>query len=998
MNSRKGLHSKKLYSKKSYSKKFHVFCKRTGAAMIASVVVFTTIPDFALSVKATEEAAEAAYPELVESPDGENDREQSLPDEPLSESIPEETPQRSSADVPSSSEETGAADERTADPDDADRSTEAAADTREEYAAEETSGMCSDIEEATENATTQVQTEEETETAEDELLNADNGKEEKEDKKEEKLWHIKLSANGGTLAEGYTLPDDIYAAENDEVQLPYFSPEQFTKPGYEFSGWAKVAYTDNKQGFKDIVGFKYIVDTKNPPKPTNIYTNSIVLYANWVKKNDVGLSVDFFIRKDGKIPSPYYSYPVSEYTNNVETVSNCTKLSGYKYDPSGINGLIDRFPSDDAIQKAVKEDNCVPFGETDPISDYDPDKYYVCWYVLKYEADSYHIDGVIKSKEQEKADVHLYYDANVAYINSKYNVKVTEQDVSGMPNPVMETTKKGGGFTVSAAVPAVKFANSEYRFLGWYEDTGCTDDKKAGDAYDNVQNDIKLYAKWEKAEPGAPEIKTVSLRYHANLESINDIHDSEVQESDVNNMPGNEEGEEGCSFTVSDKKPKLQLPDGTEYIFTGWYTSKACTEKVEDSKVFENVMADIDLYAGWELVKKEEPVIRYHVTYLNEDGSELATGAYEEGACVTVPTVPVKAEDENFYYETEWELVSADKLPDAYKAYAAEDTKYIGLDTDNNCRGNAVYAVKVIIRKKYIIRYIDDDHTTVYSEKKYKRNEENIVPENPQDKTIDGQVYKFKGWKFAVDGWKDLEGTVKDDYREVTSDNKCVGNAVYIAEYAVESTPGTNPDSKPEPEPSPDPEPTPSPDPEPDPEPTPSPDPEPTPGPDPEPTPSPEPEPSPEPTPDPEPEPSPEPTPSPEPEPSPEPAPSPSPTPSPSPAPEPTPSPASSPSPAPSPSPTPSVTAITDAPVPLAASPLALTTITDEEVPLADTVVIIDEDTPLADTVTIIDEDTPLASMPDTGDDSRNPIPFAAAGAVALAAAVVVNRKTKKGL
>lgn len=77
---------------------------------------------------------------------------------------------------------------------------------------------------------------------------------------------------------------------------------------------------------------------------------------------------------------------------------------------------------------------------------------------------------------------------------------------------------------------------------------------------------------------------------------------------------------------------------------------------------------------------------------------------------------------------------------------------------------------------------------------------------------------------------------------------------------------------------------------------------------------------------------------------------------------------------------------------------MALTTITDEEVPLADTVVIIDEDTPLADTVTIIDEDTPLASMPDTGDDSRNPIPFAAAGAVALAAAVVVNRKTKKGL
>jgi LPXTG-motif cell wall-anchored protein len=70
-----------------------------------------------------------------------------------------------------------------------------------------------------------------------------------------------------------------------------------------------------------------------------------------------------------------------------------------------------------------------------------------------------------------------------------------------------------------------------------------------------------------------------------------------------------------------------------------------------------------------------------------------------------------------------------------------------------------------------------------------------------------------------------------------------------------------------------------------------------------------------------------------------------------------------------------------------------IVTIIDEPVPLATAPIAA---TPTTDLVAIIDEEVPLASMPSTGDNSKNPTPFAAAGVIAIMAAFFVGKKRKQ--
>jgi LPXTG-motif cell wall-anchored protein len=70
-----------------------------------------------------------------------------------------------------------------------------------------------------------------------------------------------------------------------------------------------------------------------------------------------------------------------------------------------------------------------------------------------------------------------------------------------------------------------------------------------------------------------------------------------------------------------------------------------------------------------------------------------------------------------------------------------------------------------------------------------------------------------------------------------------------------------------------------------------------------------------------------------------------------------------------------------------------IVTIIDEPVPLATAPIAA---TPTTDLVAIIDEEVPLASMPSTGDNSKNPTPFAAAGVIAIMAAFFVGKRRKQ--
>ena len=601
-----------------------------------------------------------------------------------------------------------------------------------------------------------------------------------------KIYTIKFDLNGG---QG-TKPAEITAIEGRQYDLP--KSEGLTKEGYSMDGWATSKNTTGKQGFLGMVGYHY---PANGQVETAKYKTEVTLYANWVKKEASYITAKFFIRhSDNTVPSPYHSYNTKLYTGCVATIKDCVKTDGYLYDPSGISStILEKVPDDESVKTAL-----AAVGKT-----YDPEVNEMCWYVIKNESDGYHVDGIVKDKRK----VSLLYNPNIRpQIIEKYSLDVKEEDIV------------------------------------------------------------------------------------------------------VTNMPDNETKLKGSTFAISSKEPQIE-----GFNFMGWYMESECTTPAVGP--FENVQEDITLYAKWEQVK-------YKVTYLGVDEkTPIATGDYVLNELVEEPKGPAKDATEDCYYEfAGWELVNKDKLPEDYKSYAAEGTKYAGLN-NHKCQGNAVYRPTFTEKNKYIVRYIDDDNVKVFSDRKYMPNENNIVPSDPADKIKDGKTYKFTGWEFVSDGWEMIEGSDEKDYKAVSDDNKCVGNAVYRAQYKA-------------------PEPTP------------------TPGPDPDPTP--DPEPTPDPTPDPEPTPTPDPTPGPE------------------------------------PTPTPITTTITDPFTPLAASPLALTTIMDEGTPLADTVTILDEDTPLADTVTILDEDTPLASMPDTGDHSANPMPFALAGVAALAAAFAVRRKTRQ--
>lgn len=123
-----------------------------------------------------------------------------------------------------------------------------------------------------------------------------------------------------------------------------------------------------------------------------------------------------------------------------------------------------------------------------------------------------------------------------------------------------------------------------YNFGGWYTDAECT---TAYDFNTPVTEDITLYAKWNKNKKPVPVDKEYTVSYDSN--------------------GGTEYDKETYKEGETVKLDKVPVKDG--YEFTGWYSDKECTKKVESIEVSKNVT----VYAGWKVIeddpdKPDDPV------------------------------------------------------------------------------------------------------------------------------------------------------------------------------------------------------------------------------------------------------------------------------------------------------------------------------------------------------------------------------------------------------
>ncbi len=139
-----------------------------------------------------------------------------------------------------------------------------------------------------------------------------------------------------------------------------------------------------------------------------------------------------------------------------------------------------------------------------------------------------------------------------------------------------------------------------YLFKGWYKDAACTvpwDFEK-----DTVEGNVRLYAGWEKIEPG-----TATYTVTFNLQGKG----TELPEYT---------GADYKSLTKGSKVKKPADPSAEGYLFKGWYKDAACTIPWDFEK--DIVEGDLTLYACWEKITPVTPV--YTVTFdLQGHGSSL---------------------------------------------------------------------------------------------------------------------------------------------------------------------------------------------------------------------------------------------------------------------------------------------------------------------------------------------------------------------------------------
>ena len=177
------------------------------------------------------------------------------------------------------------------------------------------------------------------------------------------------------------------------------------------------------------------------------------------------------------------------------------------------------------------------------------------------------------------------------------------------------------------------FTREGYNFLNWNTAADGTGDSYADKATVNLTENTTLYAQWTQ---------NPVITFNAN-DGEGNMGTQTVKPNEATALTAN-------TFTRAD------------YDFTGWNTAKDGTGTPYGDKAEITTDTDITLYAQWTLHK-------YHVRWLNWDGSVLQEGDYTIKDAVSYNGgIPERPEDDDFTYKFRgWDPFDGDAPTDIHK-------------------------------------------------------------------------------------------------------------------------------------------------------------------------------------------------------------------------------------------------------------------------------------------------------------------------------------------
>ena len=255
-------------------------------------------------------------------------------------------------------------------------------------------------------------------------------------------------------------------------------------------------------------------------------------------------TVEFFIRYDGVAPYEPSTYSTKLYTSGI-TVTDALYYYQHIYNNNGtVSANLKNQPTTTQLQNVLNKDSSF----TAKYGNYDSNKYYVEWYVIKketgqynsstgYDTATWHVDGVIREKSQWT----LRYDANTSdtvndIIGAKqyqYNTKATVKNTQNSSGTQLDTvpvrtgytftgwnTKSDGtgtSFTLNDLITVNN--NNNYHI---YKDSTDTNETATKNASNNGYV-VTLYAQWTKNyTPPTPTVTVDKKLSHEKYINKND--------------------------------------------------------------------------------------------------------------------------------------------------------------------------------------------------------------------------------------------------------------------------------------------------------------------------------------------------------------------------------------------------------------------------------------------------------------------------------------------
>ncbi len=189
----------------------------------------------------------------------------------------------------------------------------------------------------------------------------------------------------------------------------------------------------------------------------------------------------------------------------------------------------------------------------------------------------------------------------------------------------------------------------------------------------------------------------------------------------------------GGGVTPLQRPNRISFSDGLWIVDCSYWHQKLQVKFDEEGRIIEFNLTEPQVCSD----------VKYTVTFVNEDGTDLSKKTYRYGDTVIAPANPMKEADNTYTYT------------------------FVGWDKEIvNCAGNATY--RAVFEKSYIdytIIFQDEDSTEI-SRKTYHWGDTVTAPSNPTKPADNTCSYTFAGWDKSVD-------------------STCAGNAIYIATYTA---------------------------------------------------------------------------------------------------------------------------------------------------------------------------------------------------------------------